>query len=197
MACTRGENDSVLQTEPDWIAVWPDGETTTNVPMPEPDEPSPGFTVPDGMEAEDFVLQAWEARVENILQANITRIEYIINHRFLAEPQIFSSADSTAIERWKALLPQLRLSVIPFEILVSGYGVTLTFYDSNTPLQLLTGHSRPDIISIDEGRIGEEWWRTGKRFRIDNFDEVGEEFMALLREMGVTIWASVEVEPED
>jgi len=191
-SCTRGENNNMTSTEPYepyLVGVGPDGEII-HVPIYEPPEPPPSFTVPDGMEAEEFVLQAWERRVENILRAEITRVEHISRFRPFSEPVVSFSEDSLIIERWKALLPRLRLSVIPLEILIGAHAITLTFYEEDTPLQLLSGHPAPDILHIAEGRIGEDW-TTSKRFRIENFDEVGEEFMALLREMGVTTWDPV------
>jgi len=98
-------------------------------------------------------------------------------------------------ERWKALLSQFQLSVIPFDLLLGGHSATLTFYEGDTPLQLLSDHTSLDLISIPEAWVGEQ--ETWKMLRIDNFDEVGEEFMALSREMGVAIWDPVEVESEE
>ena len=194
-ACVEGEDmvptTVTSSTEDHIIGVWPDGETTLILPR-EPGEPLPTFEVPEGMTAEEFVMQAWEASVENILQADIARVEYVASHRLLAEPNISFTEDSALIERWKELLRQLRLSVIPFEILFGAPGISLTFYSGDVPFELLTGHPTQDVISIAEGRIGEEWWNTGKMLRIDNFDEVGEEFLAILREMGVTRWEPVE-----
>ena len=184
-ACMRGENGMDLQND-----YYPEDNNMEFTWAPELEEPPPIFEVPEGMSAEEFILQAWEIRVENILQSDVSRVEYVVRFRPWTEANIYITEDNLLIERWKTLLPQFRLSVVPAELLVGGSIITLNFYENDTPLQLLVGHSMPMLLFIPECRFEDrESW---KRLRIDNFDEVGEEFLALLREMGVTMWEPVE-----
>jgi len=135
----------------------------------------------------EYVARAWQARIENILQAeSITRVEYTVYHS--GEKQIYFSEDRSIIERWETLLTQLRCSVVPLLLYYGAPGVSLAFYKNENKIQLLTGHSMPNILYIEEG-----WTEDNhKMLRIDNFDEIEDDFMAILSDMGVKIWMPIE-----
>jgi len=79
------------------------------------------------------------------------------------------------------LLPKFRLSVIPF-VAYYGGAETLTFYEGETPLSLFTARISTDMFIIKDSLPSSE---LKLMFRLDNYDEVKDEYNSILEAMGV------------
>ena len=167
-------------TEPPQTEPHPAGEVATTILIPSiiVDETSEGI-----------VAQAWEARAENILQADIMRIAYTIEYHW-GESRVYYSEDNVLIMRLKTWLSELRYDIIPFELFLGSASATLTFYEGDNAFPLFVGHPAANILLVEEGRIGDEDFASWKMVRID--DEAQEELLSILREMGVRRWEPIE-----
>ena len=146
----------------------------------------PTFELPRNISVEEFVMQAWETRVENILQTSISRVEYSIRFQPLPETKVLYSGDIDLIERWKSLLTRLDISVIPYQTFRGSLVLSLNFYEGENQIQLFAEHPRLNVFHIEEGRVGDrESW---KMLQIDNIDEVRDEFSTLIIDMGMYVY---------
>jgi|GEM_PF-3629324 len=149
----------------------------------------PGFFLfPERREddASEFVAQTWAARLESFLQADVTRMEYVFHPRG-HEPAIFATEDLHLIERWQALLPQLNLAFYTYNgRMIGGTKTELVFFQENESQQLFYNFQGLSRMRIDASTAADHWslWRN---IRIDNIDDVREELVAILAEMGVYV----------
>ncbi len=140
---------------------------------------APSVALPAWEQAEhEAVAREWQARAETVVrEKDFDRVEYVYTED--GEPHVYASQDGALIERWQILIPKLRLTVVPFEMIYGGSPGVLTFYKGDEAVDLLIGYT----TLIDNIQLN-----TGNRdpmLRVDNLDEVGEEYTDLLMEMGV------------
>ena len=125
----------------------------------------------------ESVARKWKTRAEKILQSDkIDKVEYACYDT--GDYQVLSSTDNALIEKWQALIPKFRWIVVPYETYFGSPPGVLTFYKGEEPMQLLVGYTILDHIQLETGH-------PDTMLRIDNSDEVGNEFTDLLMEMCV------------
>jgi len=120
----------------------PTEETTTAAPT----EPAPlPTTVPLPTWDEDdpygeAVAREWVARMETILQASITGLEFTIGHVLFPEDgstYTFGDSDIAVTQRWLTLLSQLEVSVVPFQASIGGGYARLAFFAGEERFELI------------------------------------------------------------
>jgi len=155
----------------------PKGSVDSTVPLPswQTDE-------------EKTIAEAWQKQVENILQADqITKVEMDLNGIDYVKP--FISKDSSLIKRWEILTSKLRCVVVPYDgrnIPVGQPGVALTFYNGSKQLPLFYDCPLPNALTTEECKLGT---LTAKMMlQIENYNDVKDEFNAILTDMGVQLW---------
>ncbi|MCL2447208.1 MAG: hypothetical protein FWD06_10630 [Oscillospiraceae bacterium] len=171
----------------------PTREDGTTAPAEEIDEPvavAPALaepavlsTVPlpawdDGNESGEAVAREWVARMEKFLQADATRVEYRVRHfRVPEENRTYTTEDGALIARWKALLPQLDLHVMPDPsrfFLDGGGNRSVTAFAGDERITLINDATRINLLQFGNDFL-----------RVVNIDEVQEEFTAVLNAMGI------------
>ena len=125
-------------------------------------------------EEEKLVAEEWKARLERIVQSDkIAEVEYIIGLPHIIEG--ISSQDILIIDRWKTLLSKFRCSVVTFQMFRGGSD-RLTFYEDEESFSL--ERNTADVF------LSEERTRDFS-VRIDNYEELKDEFFAIFKDMGV------------
>jgi len=126
-------------------------------------------------EEEKLVAEEWKAQLERIVQSDkITEVEFI--HGFPHIKEGIFSQDILIIGRWKTLLSKFRCSIVPFQVL-AGTLDRLTFYEDEESFILYRNPAEVFLIETER--------KLDFSIRIDNYEELKDEFFAIFKDMGV------------